>query len=91
MSPKRILRIKPVRNIHRVKKAGPINVSRAEFETVVKLLNQCGNAINELRREIHAICRDLAAEINQHRRELQTQFTRIAQIQQELDDIKRKR
>jgi hypothetical protein len=47
-------------------------ITRAEFD--------------EIRREVHDTCRDLAENV---RRELHTQFTRIAQIQQEIDELKR--
>jgi prefoldin subunit 5 len=45
-------------------------VTRAEFDAVIELLNERGEIINGIRRE------------------LQTQLTRIAQLQQELDELK---
>jgi hypothetical protein len=54
-----------------VRKSEPLNVTRAEFDAVISSLNERGEIINEIRRE------------------LQTQFTRIAQLQQELDDLKK--
>ena len=44
---------------------------RAEFDTLIALLNERGEIVNDLHRE------------------LQTKFTRIAQLQRELDDLKR--
>jgi BMFP domain-containing protein YqiC len=62
-------------------------VTRAEFDALIKVLDERGDIINELRREVRETCRDLSEDV---RRELQTQFTRIAQIQQEIDELKRK-
>jgi hypothetical protein len=72
MPPKQRLRVKRVRKIGRVRKAGPLYVTRAELDEVIKLLNERGEIINEIRRELH------------------TQLTRIAQLQQELDAVKRR-
>jgi uncharacterized coiled-coil DUF342 family protein len=91
MSPRRILRVKRVRKIGRVPKAGPLNVSRAEFDAVVKQLNERAAIINDLRRELHATCDALDRQIQQHGRDLHTQFTRIAQMQREIDELKRNR
>jgi len=71
MARKRALHVKRVRRVRRVRKAGP-NVTRVEFDALVKLLNERGEIINAIRRELN------------------TQFTRIAQLQQEIDDLKRK-
>jgi hypothetical protein len=46
--------------------------------------------VNDLRRELELIYRELADELRKSRRDLQTQFSRIAQLQQELDELKRK-
>lgn len=70
MPPKRRSRVKHIRRIGRVRKSGPLNVTRAEFDAVIELLNERGEIINGIRRE------------------LQTQLTRIAQLQQELDELK---
>ena len=70
MPPKRRPRVKHIRRIGRVRKSGPLNVTRAEFDAVIELLNERGEIINGIRRE------------------LQTQLTRIAQLQQELDELK---
>jgi hypothetical protein len=45
-------------------------VTRAEFDALISSLNERGEIINEIQRN------------------LQTQFTRIAQLQRELDDLK---
>ena len=82
-------RKRPVRvgKIRRVAKGGAAAVTRAEFDGLVKLLNERGEIINALRRELHEACRDLGEDL---RRELRTQFTRIAQLQQEIDALKRR-
>ena len=77
---------KPTHN-GRPQKNGTPPVSRAEFEEVVERLRERDEIINELRRDVQATCRDLSEDV---RRQLQTQFTRIAQIQQELDAVKRR-
>ncbi len=69
-----------------VRQNGCQPIARAEFERVLKLLDDRADAINDLRRELHGICRDLADDL---RRELQTQFIRMAQLQQEIDALKR--
>ena len=89
MSPKRRLHLKRVRKIGRVRKAGPINVTRTEFDAVIRLLNERGEIINEIRGELRSTCRDLASEVQNNSRELLTQFTRIAQLQHELDQLKK--
>jgi hypothetical protein len=50
-----------------------MDVTRAEFDRVIDLLNERGEIIKKMRRD------------------LETQFTRIAQLQAELDVMKRKR
>lgn len=78
---------KPVRSNGGTRRNGAEPVTRAEFDGVIKLLHARGEMIEELRREVAATCRDLGEGV---RRELQTQLTRIAQIQQELDELKRR-
>jgi hypothetical protein len=90
MARQRALGVKHVRRVGRVRKAGPLNVTRAEFDAVVKLLNERGEIINAIRRELRSTCRDLASQVETNRRTLETQFTRIAQLQLEIDDLKRK-
>ncbi len=70
-----------------VGKNGSQPVTRAEFETVRKLIEERGETLDELRRDIQLTCRDLTEDV---RRELQTQLTRIAQLQQEIDALKRR-
>ena len=79
-------RVKPDRT-PAVRQHGSEQVTRAEFDAVVKKLDERGQIINEIRRELRDTCRNLAENVH---RDLQTQFTRIAQLQQELDELKRK-
>lgn len=74
----------------RVRKGRAINVRRAEFDAVVKLLNQRGEIMNEMRGELHAMCRNLASQVEKNRQTLDVQFTRIVQLQQEIDALKRR-
>jgi cob(I)alamin adenosyltransferase len=86
---KRRPRSKPIPKI-RVRKGSAINVTRAEFDAVIKLLNERGEIINDIRRELHSTCRDLASQVEKNRHMLEIQFTRIAQLQQEIDALKRR-
>jgi hypothetical protein len=61
-------------------------ITRAEFDDVLRLLDERGEIIAEMRRELRDTCLELSENV---RRELRTQFTRIAQIQQEIDELKR--
>ncbi len=70
-----------------VRVTGSQPVTRAEFDKVLELLGKRDDVIDELRRELLSTCHDLAENV---RRELQTQFTRIAQLQQEIDALKRR-
>jgi len=88
--PGRILRVKRVRKISRLHKAGPRNVTRAEFKSLIRALDERGQIVNDLRRELHAVCEALETQIHQVKRDVQTQFTRMAQIQQEIDALKRR-
>ena len=88
--PERILRVRRVRKSGRVRKAGPLNVTRAEFESIIKLLDERAQIINDLRRELHATCEALDTQLQRTRRDLQTQLTRIAQLQREIDGLKRR-
>lgn len=54
---------------------------------MLELVHERDDVIHELRRDVHGICRDLAEEV---RRELQTQFVRIAQLQEEINALKRR-
>ena len=72
MPPNRRSPVKRVRRIGRVRRTSDrLNVTRAEFEALISSLNERGEIINEIQRN------------------LQTQFTRIAQLQHELDDLKK--
>jgi hypothetical protein len=66
-----------------VRKNGSPLITRAEFE---KVLDERDQVIDQLRHELRSTCRELTEDV---RRELQTQFTRIAQIQQEIDQLKK--
>ena len=81
MAPKRILRMKQIRTIPAVRQDGGRPIPRAELDGLIELLHERGEII-----EIIRTYRDLAENI---KRELQTQFTRIAQMQQEIDELKR--
>ena len=81
MAPKHISGDKPARRRNGGKTAVPL-VKPAQFETPIEPLNQRDEPTNELR----ATCLALVDDI---RRELQTQLTRIAQMQHEIDALKR--
>ena len=66
------------RKLTRIPKARRVDVSRGEFNRVVETVNR-STAIHE-----HHETRLLALH-----RDLDIQFRRIAQLQQELDDLKR--
>lgn len=89
MAFKRRPRSRPIRKI-RVRKGSAINVTRAEFDAVIERLNERGEIVNELRRELHSTCRNLALQVEKNRQTLEIQFTRIAQLQQEIDMLKRR-
>jgi hypothetical protein len=44
--------VKRIRRIGRVRKSGPLNVTRAEFDAVITMLNERGEIVNEMRREL---------------------------------------
>jgi len=90
MTRKRPARVKRVRRIPSARKDGGRPITRAEFDAVITLLNERREIINKLRREVHSTCRDLASQVEQNRRTLEVQFARIAQLQQEIDAIKRR-
>jgi hypothetical protein len=76
---------KPARRHNGGETAAP-PVTRAEFEAVIKQLNKRDDLIDALRQELHAACLGLTDDI---RRDLHTQFTRIAQMQQQIDGLMR--
>jgi hypothetical protein len=61
-------------------------VTRATYAASIKYLNERDDLISALRHGLQAMCLGLTEDI---RRDLQTQFTRIAQMQQEIDGLKR--
>ena len=69
---------RPHRTIPRIPKSRRIDVTRGEFNRVIDLLNQRGEILQEYR-----------ISLDQMRRDLDTQFKRIAQLQSELDRIKK--
>jgi hypothetical protein len=64
--------IKP-RRLPRIPKARRLEITREEFDHVIDLLNQRGEVVDR-------VCRDL-----------DVQFKRIAQLQEEVDRLKRER
>ena len=62
----------------RIPKARRIDVSRGEFNRVVEIVNRHTSLHEDRAEHLAALHRDL-----------EVQFKRIAQLQQELDDIKR--
>jgi hypothetical protein len=80
-----------VPKIQRRRSAGPPHVTRAEFDAVINVLNERGDIINDVGRKLREQLRELAAHVEGNERELRTQFTRIAQLQVEIDALKRRR
>jgi hypothetical protein len=72
------LKRRPHRFIPRIPKSRRFDVSRDEFNHVIDLLNSRGEILQEYRESLDRM-----------RRELDTQFKRIAQLQQELDQVKK--
>jgi hypothetical protein len=68
------------RGIPRIPKTRRIGVSRGEFNRVIDLLNERRKTLLEDREDL-----------NQVRRELDIQFKRIAQLQLEVDALKKQR
>ena len=66
------------RTIPRIPKSRRFDVSRGEFNHVIDLLNTRGEILQEYR-----------VSLDQMRRDLDIQFKRIAQLQSELDRVKR--
>jgi len=61
-----------------VPKSRRIDVTRAELDRVIDLLNERGAIVNDIREHVE-----------RNTRELEVQFTRLAQIQADLDSLKR--
>jgi hypothetical protein len=69
----------------------PRNVSRAELDAALsRWSDEHAKRLNALRIEVHATCRELAADVERILLQLQTQFTRIAQLQQEIEAIRKR-
>ena len=75
MSVKRPRARRPIPKARRIKRSSSRlnrrDVTRAEYNNIIEVLNQRGEIINTLRHE------------------LEVQFKRIAQMQSELDDVRR--
>jgi hypothetical protein len=67
------------RSIPRIPKSRRFDVSRDEFNRVIDLLNKRGEILQEYR-----------TSLDEMRRDLDVQFKRIAQLQFELDQVKKR-
>jgi hypothetical protein len=65
-----------------VAKDGAAHVTRAEFNAVIALINARGDIINDIKSRLEASDQEI-------RRILDIQFQRIAQLQAELDEVRR--
>ena len=75
MPPKR----RPHRSIPRIPKSRRYDVSRDEFNRVIDLLNKRGEILQEYR-----------ASLDEMRHDLDIQFKRTAQLQVEVDQVKKR-
>jgi hypothetical protein len=71
------------RRLPRIRKSRRVDVTRAEFDRVIDLLNKRGEIVDQMRRDLEAV--------DDVRRDLDVQFKRIAQLQEEVDRLKRQR
>jgi ABC-type transporter Mla subunit MlaD len=69
---------RPIRRAPKIPKSRRNDVTRAEFDRVIDLLNQRGKIINDILQQV---------EKNTHNAEVE--FARFAQVQADLDQIKR--
>jgi hypothetical protein len=76
--PKVAVRRKRLRKAPVIPKSRRMDVTRAEFDRAIDILNERGRIMNEILRQV---------ESNAHH--IAVQFTRISQIQAELDHLKR--
>jgi hypothetical protein len=65
-----------------VPKDGAATVTRAEFNAVIAIINTRGDIINDIKSRLEASDQEI-------RRILDIQFQRIAQLQAELDEVRR--
>jgi hypothetical protein len=72
-------RRKRIRRAPRIPKSRRVDVTRAEFDRVIDLLNERGRIINDIRNQLEA-----------NTKTIELQFTRFAQVQADLDLIKRR-
>ena len=66
------------RSIPRIPKSRRFDVTRGEFNHIIDLLNKRGEILHEYR-----------TSLDEMRRDLDIQFKRIAQLQSELDRVKK--
>ena len=69
---------RPIRKAPQIPKSRRNAVTRAEFDRVIDLLTKRGEIINEIRQQVE-----------KNTRNAEVQFTRFAQVQADLDQIKR--
>lgn len=85
--PGRFNRLSPIRP---VRNGAGISVTPNESNGVTARANEHSEAVDEIRQELRAMYDKLAAEVEKNRRTLDIQFARIAQLQQEIDALKRR-
>jgi hypothetical protein len=71
----------------RIPKGRRAAVARAEFNRVIDILNERGEILKDYR----AALDDYQTTLDRIRRDLDIQFERIAQLQREVDSLKRDR
>jgi hypothetical protein len=76
-----------LRSLPRIPKSRRIAVTRTEFDRVIDILNERG----EILREYRAALDEHRIGLDQIRRDLEIQFKRIAQLQEEVDRLRRER
>ncbi len=76
-----------LRALPRIPKSRRAGVIRAEFDRVIDILNERGDILKAYRSALD----EHHTTLEQMRRDLDIQFKRIAQLQSELDLIKRER
>jgi hypothetical protein len=88
MAAKRPTRATRARKTVRVARATPARVTRAEFDAVLRLLNERGHIINELRSELHRTAREVR---DQAARERAGIAARVTALEREIDAFKRRK
>jgi hypothetical protein len=69
---------KRIRKAPLIPKSRRVDVTRAEFDRVIDLLNRRGEIINTMRQQVE-----------ENTREIKVQLARFAQVQAELDETRR--